>query len=462
VERMIRSEMGSSTGGGQWKHTQEQKALWRTKFGLDLPVFYFSLAPISVPDTLYKIPQRKERYALRRLIDQYGNWTEIQRYYRSLDKLQKFHLELSADQGGIDMPSTQAEIAALRSAFTDEVIVARIANLQNFYKDHPSLLAGTQLLREVNHSYRLVKIAATAWKNYIPTLKLYWNNQYHRWLFGDGHWLTGNNARYTKGVIRGDFGVSFITKQPVSKKIGEKIMWSVLLTVISVLFAYLISIPVGLFAATQRGSWFDRLSGITVFILYSMPSFWVAVLLLMTFANSSNFSDGVAWLPASGVMPLTGYPEGAGIFEKLRLSLPYLILPTICYTYGSLAFLSRTMRASMLEVVHQDYIRTARAKGLLEWKVIFKHGLRNALLPLITVFANVFPLALGGSVILESIFTIPGMGNEIFRAVHNQDYPMIVAIFTLAGVLTISGFLISDILYVVVDPRISLSKVKSK
>ena len=135
-----------------------------------------------------------------------------------------------------------------------------------------------------------------------------------------------------------------------------------------------------------------------------------------------------------------------------------MVLPLIAYTYSSLAFLSRLMRVSMLETVHQDYIRTARAKGLSEYQVIYKHALRNALLPIITVFANVFPAAIGGSVILETIFTIPGMGLETYQAIQTQNYPVVIGVFTLTGLLTLIGYLVADVLYAYTDPRISLVK----
>ena len=137
--------------------------------------------------------------------------------------------------------------------------------------------------------------------------------------------------------------------------------------------------------------------------------------------------------------------------------MPYLILPVITYTYGSFAFLSRIMRIGMIEVVSQDYIRTARAKGLGEKKVILKHALRNSLLPILTVFASIFPVAIGGSVIIEVIFSIPGMGVEVYNSILNYDYPMIITVFTITGFLTMLGYLIVDILYAVVDPRISYS-----
>lgn len=223
--------------------------------------------------------------------------------------------------------------------------------------------------------------------------------------------------------------------------------------IISVILSYIVSIPLGAKAGSKKDSAFDKVSSVALFILYSLPVFWIATLLLMTFANP----DALLIFPASGVKPANGIPESFSLFEKIKLILPYLILPIICYTYNNLAFLSRSMRVSMLEEINRDYIRTARAKGLPESKVIYKHALRNALLPAITVFANFFPLVISGAVIIETIFTIPGMGFETLIAVQNQNYPMIIAIFTITGILTLIGYLISDILYSMVNPRISFS-----
>ena len=290
-------------------------------------------------------------------------------------------------------------------------------------------------------------------KKYLPALKFHPDNRYHRWIFGDGNWITGQGFTYSKGVIRGDFGISYQTKQPVSQVIADKAGWSLSFALASVLLAYLISIPIGLWAGALKNSSFDRYSSAVLFLFYSLPSFWVATLLLMTFANP----DVIHLFPASGVKPVTGYPDEAGIWEKLKLSLPYLILPLVCYTYSSLAFISRALRVSVVESMQQDYIRTARAKGLPFGIVVTRHAFRNSLLPLITIVANVFPLAIGGSVILETIFTIPGMGYEIVQSIQNQNYPMIVAVFTIAGFLTVLGYLISDILYAFADPRITFS-----
>ncbi len=455
-ERMVTSAQGNGETGAQSLGQIQEKKRWRTKLGLDLPVFYFSLTSLSRPDTLYKIDDRNEKEALDRLISKYGNWENIQAYHISLSKYYAAQLLFVADTNQLKQYDKNAvletinqlkfEVSALKASYEPAIINAKMDKVSVLLSSYPFLSSFKSDFEKVKIDYLAIEKNATAWKNYIPRIAFYgFKNQYHRWLFGDG-------GKFSKGLLlHGDFGTSYVTRQPISDVIYSKIGWSLFFSMLSVVLAYVISIPIGVRAAAKRGSRFDRYSSVILFLLYSMPSFWLATLLIMTFANT----DALSWLPASGVKPALGYPDGASLWEMIKISFPYIILPAICYTYSSFAFLSRTMRVSMLDVVNQDYIRTARAKGLPESKVIWKHGLRNALLPIITVFANVFPAAIGGSVIIESIFTIPGMGSETIYAIQNNNYPMIIAVLTITGFLTLLGYLISDILYAIVDPRIS-------
>jgi peptide/nickel transport system permease protein len=453
---MVVAAQSGGEVGSQTVNQIEQKKFWRKKLGLDLPIFYFSLTSLSKPDTLYKVFDKNERAALDRLIEEYGNWEDIQKYYLSIDRFYSNLVVYKLDTSVFSkynknevletMNQLKFEATALKSSYDDNVIEAKLNKLSQLTSYYPFLKDFNHAINNVRHEYLTVKTNATGWKNYVPSVHFYPQNQYHRWVFGDGV--------YTKGIWRLDFGTSYVTKQPITQVIGEKIGWSMFFAMLSVLLAYLVSIPIGVYAGARKGSRFDKSSSIILFMLYSMPSFWVATLLLMTFANP----DMMHVFPASGVKPATGYPDGASLFEKMSISLPYIILPLICYTYSSFAFLSRTMRVSMIETSNQDYIRTARAKGLSNSKVVWKHAFRNSLLPLITIFANVFPAAIGGSVILETIFTIPGMGSEMVYAIQNNNHPMIIAVLTIGSVLTLIGFLISDVLYAVVDPRISYSK----
>jgi peptide/nickel transport system permease protein len=280
------------------------------------------------------------------------------------------------------------------------------------------------------------------YKNYIPKIIWYgYHNQYHHWLFG------GANS---KGIIRGDFGISYIKKEPVISIIKDKLIWSVFFSVVSIILAYMISIPIGIKLAEKPNSKSSKITQVTLFLLYSMPSFFVGILLLILFANP----DVISIFPPSGIKPIEGYDDNASLLSKFVDSFPYMILPLICYTYSSLAFISKLTATSIHEQLGLDYIKTARAKGLSEKKIIYKHALKNSALPLITVFSSVFPSIVGGSVIIESIFTIPGMGLETVKAIISQDYPIVIAVITLSSVLTIFSYLLADILYAWVDPRI--------
>ena len=247
-----------------------------------------------------------------------------------------------------------------------------------------------------------------------------------------------------------DLGISFLDKRPIASKLPEALRWSVLINIIAIFFAYLVSVPIGIYSAINRNSKGDKAISTLLFILYSLPSFWVATLLINFFANPDFFN----WFPSNGIQS-TGHSPDWDFSRKMGDWAIHLILPTICYTYSSFAFLSRQMRVGMLEVINQDYIRTARAKGLSERTVILKHALKNSMIPVITLFGGILPALIGGSIILETIFTIPGMGFTIFNAVVARDYPMIITFFTLLGLLAQVGILISDVLYAAADPRIS-------
>ena len=454
VERMVSAAESSGAVSSQTRNQEEQVKFWTHKLGLDLPVFYISLTSLAHPDTLFKIYDKNEREALDRLICNYGNWEVIQQYAKNLNAFSQLQLQADVDSSTwnssdknkiIDVINQiRSETINLKSAYEDVLIKNQLIKIAGLLSVYPFFSVAKQQFEKVTDDYQLVLSTATPWKSYVPKLNFYSYNQYHRWLFGDG-------GVFSKGLLRGDFGTSYVTKEPIADVIFSKIGWTLFFALLSVLLAYLVSIPIGVRAAAKRGSRSDKASSLILFILYSIPSFWLATLLLMTFANP----DMLHWFPASGVKPVTGYEEGEGFWSNVKVSLPYVILPAICYTYSSFAFLSRTMRVSMLEALGQDYIRTARAKGLKEKRVIWKHALRNALFPIITVFGSVFPAVIGGSVILESIFTIPGMGLETITAIHDNNYPMIIAILTVTSVLTLIGFLVSDILYALIDPRIS-------
>lgn len=259
-------------------------------------------------------------------------------------------------------------------------------------------------------------------------------------------------GRWLKQVATLDFGTSYRDHRPVIAKIGEALPITLTLNVLTILVIYLVSIPLGTVAALRPQGFFDRCSSLVLFVLYSLPSFWVAMMLIVIFGGG----DHLNWFPITGFVS-----AGAGVlpwYGWIGNVAWHLVLPIACLTYGGFAFLARFARASLLEVIRQDYIRTARAKGLSEWAVVVRHGLRNAMIPLLTLMGTLLPALLGGSVIIEQIFSIPGMGRLGFESVLARDYPVIMAIATISAFLTLVSILITDLLYVVVDPRITFER----
>ena len=455
VDRLLPSPLTSMETVVVSKRLMEDRAAMRHQLGLDLPAFYLSVSSLSLVAEMPDFQNPEEEEAWRKMVHQSGHADLVTTLYHAFDNWMELHaaLDLSVlpDSAYLLVRQSSAIVRSLRQSGNTDLILSSIDRMLDRYSEYEGLNELSDGAMNTRSAVDALGTHTARWKNLVPVVQWNRQNQYHRWLFGDGHWLTGKGAVETKGVIRGDFGRSYTTKLPVSNILRERIGWSLFFTFTSVLLAYLISLPVGLRAAAKPHSLFDRSSSVVLFLLYSMPAFWLATLLLMNFANP----DVLKWFPASGVAPAGGFPAGTGWWGRITGTIPYLVLPTICYTYAQLAFLSRMTRVSTLEIYGQDFIRTARAKGLSARTVLYRHAFRNALLPIITVFANVFPAAIGGSVILETVFSIPGMGREIVQAIYQQDYPVIVAVFTLTGVLTLAGYLLADILYSIADPRIT-------
>ncbi|NLO34082.1 MAG: ABC transporter permease [Candidatus Hydrogenedentes bacterium] len=251
-------------------------------------------------------------------------------------------------------------------------------------------------------------------------------------------------------LLRFDFGNSMKDQRPVMEKIVEALPVTLMFNLISIFLVYIISIPVGVYSATHPGTKRDSSLTIILFILYSMPTFWVAMLLIL-FLGGGEYLD---WFPIHGLQ--SGTAESMSLLSRIADHVWHMVLPLFCLTYGGLALLSRYMRAGMLDVLRQDYIRTARAYGFSERTVLWKYTMRNSLIAIVTLLGSLLPALIGGSIIIETIFSIPGMGRLAFEAVLSRDYPLIMGEVTIASLLTLAGLLLSDLLYVAVDPRIKL------
>jgi peptide/nickel transport system permease protein len=260
---------------------------------------------------------------------------------------------------------------------------------------------------------------------------------------------------WLKRIIQLDFGNSFSTDaRPVIEKIWDRnipimdrrLSITILINILSILIILLFAIPIGVYSATRPYSFFDRISTVFVFVGFATPMFWLALLLMILFGVN------LGWLPISGLKSLNYYSLTASVQFLDRVQ--HLILPVFVSAFGGIAAMSRYMRSSMLEAIRNDYITTARAKGLSEGTVIYKHALRNALLPIITILGLSIPGLISGSVIFEWIFGIPGMGQLSYQSIMTRDYPVVMGLLFIAAILTLVGNLIADMCYALVDPRI--------
>jgi len=255
---------------------------------------------------------------------------------------------------------------------------------------------------------------------------------------------------WLKKLSHGDLGISFSSDhRPVASKIMERLPITIILEFLSLIIIIAIAVPIGVLSAVHQDSIFDKITGVLVFIGFAVPTFWLALLLMIFFGIH------LGWLPISGLRSLN-YEYLAPWAQFVDLA-KHLVLPVFISAFGGLAGLSRYMRANMLEVIRQDYIMTARAKGLSERDVIYKHALRNALLPAITILGLSIPGLIGGSVIFETIFAIPGMGQLFYMSVMARDYPTVMGILLIGAILTLLGNLIADVSYALADPRIRIS-----
>jgi peptide/nickel transport system permease protein len=390
--------------------------------GLDKPIFYFSFTHAAEPDTLNRIllPERKQR--VKALLNQTGNWLAVQNYDIALQ---------SAVKNVENIPDSLFKITAnlavndlKRCIFLNEIdsIVGVFKHNESF---SPLILAVNNLKNNPQKSL--------LWKP-----KFLWHgadNQYHQWL---------------KNICTGNLGTSFLTHRPVWEMLKSRLGITLTINGLALLFAYLLAIPLGIYAARFKGKFLDNFLTRILIAVYAMPVFWLGTLLIYVFATANNGFSTINGISIGSIEDTS-----LSTIEWLQKYLPRLILPIVTLMLHTLAVLALQMRSGVLEAAQQDYFRTARAKGLAEKTVFNKHAFRNALFPLITIFGSVFPQIFAGSFLIEFLFNIQGMGLLTYDAFMGRDYPVLFAVLLFSSVLTIFGILLSDLLYRWADPRVS-------
>jgi len=404
--------------------------------GLNLPPFYFNINSLAQPDTLHRILLKSDREHCQFLINQWGNWTGIQAWRKNqqnlVQKVEKMNDDFDRDTiiqirrliSSLEFARDRTSISGAYSALSELTVG------QKYIQDQISLAA---------ISFNSVFLYPKPWKNLVPTFHWYgFNNQYHRWM---------------SNMLVGDFGISCQNGLPAVRKIRKSIFWTLMLNIPSIFLAFLIAIPLGMKAGMNVGSKVDTISTNLLFILFSLPAFWVGTLLIVFF-TTPEYGRYLDLFPSVG---LGNLPSSAPFWDRFWESAGHLILPVFCNTYVAVAIIFRQMRSGVLNVLPQNYIQTARAKGLTELAIQRKHVFKNATFPIITLFGSVLPSAIAGSVVVEIVFNIPGMGAETIQSIFNRDWPVVYAILFLGAVLTLLGILLSDLLYAWLDPRVSFN-----
>ncbi len=280
--------------------------------------------------------------------------------------------------------------------------------------------------------------------------------QYLIWLVGNDWMKVDTNgdgimdSQGTRlGILRGDFGFSFRTRQPVLTEIGQRLPNTIYLMSVTILVALLIAVPIGIISALRQYSTFDITVTTFSFAGQAVPEFWLGLILILIFyAWLKNPFTGDPLLPAGGIQSIN--ISGFNLGDRIV----HLIMPVITGALGWIAWYSRFLRSSMLEVIHKDYLRTARAKGLPNRMVLYKHALRNALIPIVTMLALDLPTIFGGAVFVEILFSWPGMGRLYYTAAQQRDYPVLMAILIIGAAFIILSNLLADLLYGFLDPRV--------
>ncbi|HLU85470.1 MAG TPA: ABC transporter permease subunit [Vicingaceae bacterium] len=442
VETMLNQNMGGDGQSGEKLANEQTYIDKRKELGFDLPLFYFSFTNKTYPDTLYKIPRKAHRETLQRLSYEYGVWENVGQYYKNLQKLElKVFEVMPNEENSSKLRKIKDNLSSLYLTYEEDKIKQTVENIEfDIFKDKNIKLSVEKEFFDFKNSYEHMLVDKKTINRYIPTI--YWyglKNQYHQWI---------------SNFVVGEFGISYQDKRPVSSKIFDALKWSMILSILSIVIAYMVAIPLGVRSAVDKGKTSEKIITTGLFLLYSLPNFWVATMLIQYLGDG----DGLGWFPTHGLGEL---PETAPYWDRFFETAYHFILPLFCLTYASFAFISRQMRGGMLNVLEMDYIRTARAKGLKKQVVVWKHAFRNSLIPIITLFANIFPAAISGSFIIEVIFSIPGMGQLTLQAIFQRDYPIVFTVLMFSSILTLVGILIADIMYAFVDPRISFSNKKS-
>jgi peptide/nickel transport system permease protein len=412
---------------------QQREAYQQTahKRGLDLPLFYFSLDKGIYPQSLETIFPEEDRNAIKGWINASHNSRGSMEFYSSLRQ----SLQSSCSNSSIS-PLADASCRKIHAMLIQPDINIVYSSLNELFQQSKTgndLILINQLTNAKALSNNLQVKHKLSVVEFLPSF--HWNgskNQYHRWM---------------TGLITLKPMVSLIDGRNAWTKIGEALKWTFILNGLAFILAIFLGVVIGIWSGVRDGSRKEKWASIILFTFFAIPAFWLATLLIFLLASG----EWLSILPPGG---LGNYHVANSIWEKWGIIGMHLILPVFCLTIGSLAYISRQMKQSVLHEYSQPYISSLRALGISEKTILRKHIIRNALFPMITMMGNAFPAIISGSLIIEVIFSIPGMGRLMFNSLMARDWPVVFPILMLGATVTIISYTLTDIVYKWLDPRV--------
>lgn len=394
----------------------------RSRYGLDLPVFYFSITSQAEPDTLNSVYPAALKELAGRTLYAYGNWGDVSRYISHVSDV---------EQATLNNPQVASLITPLYDWQSTRSAKRQWRTLAEFPGIQPEV---KNISRKAVLSLDVMERNAMPWKNYIPRPR--WNglsNRYHLWL---------------TALLKGDFGTSFRDGEAVNNKIASAVKQTLWITIPALFFTFVLSVWMGKVLSRNNYSIPANMSSTALYMLDAIPLFWLCLLFIIVLVTFNLYE----LLPFYDV---TGYSTGSDssqFFQRMK----QLIFPVCCLALSSIPYVTKQVESAFKEVYPQEYITTARAKGLTERKVIWKHAFRNALFPLITLIALFLPAVFAGSLVVEALFAIPGIGKLLTDSVIARDFPVVMGIVFYMALIRIGANILADIAYFASDPRIRL------
>jgi len=392
------------------------------ELGTQEALFYFSMMPHYYPDTLHRISIPSDRHLAKSLLEEYRDWHLIQSYM----------LQLRSFSQTVQALKLNTITDAYSRVVSKSSFISINRNVEAAITEYPKVVVAHRNLVEAQR--RLYEEESFSF--FYPSINFHGtHNQFHRW--------------FVK-LISFDFGQSLIDGRPITTKIWKAMSWSLCLGLIAVILSTLIAIPFGFYAAFYHQGIFDRFGFLILYMIFSIPLFWMATMFIVFF-TSDDFGSWTDIFPSVGTF-FTGKTQGT--LGQIWYNIDKLILPIFCMVIHSLAYVGRQMRSSVLNEKNQPYYKTAVAKGISHREAMRKHVLANSLLPIFTIVISRIPSAIAGSLVIEVLFNIPGMGRLLFSSIHTDDWNTISAILILISLVTMIIYLIGDIAYRKIDPRI--------